>query len=121
MELLFTVTYHFENVPRFMQKIMQMEFMKHRNEIVDVFNDCIDEVNEKWSLTGKPAAFGDYEEDINPEYVSYIRRHIQPKIDTLNKRFPICKYRIDEIGNIVGYLPWIKNSKIYFTMKEVES
>lgn len=121
MELLFTVTYHFENVPRFMQKIMQMEFMKHRNEIVGVFNDYIDEANKEWDLTGKPAAFGDYVEDINPEYVNCIKRRIQPKIDALNKQFPICKYRIDEIGDIVGYLPWIKNSKIYFTMKKVES
>lgn len=121
MELLFEVTYHFENVPKFMQKIMQRKFMKHRNEVVDVFNDHIDEVNKKWDSIGKPAAFGEYEEDINPEYVDHIRRYIQPEIDVLNKRFLICKYCIDNIGNIVGYLPWIKNSKIYFTMKKIES
>ena len=119
-ELLFEVTYHFENVPQFMQKTMQMEFMKHRNEVVNIFNDRIDEVNKKWNLTGKPAAFGDYVEDINPEYAAFIKNQIQPEIDVLNERFPICKYYIDDIGDIVGYLPWISKSKIYFTMKQVE-
>lgn len=119
-ELSFEVFYHFENVPTFMQKIMQEEFMKHRNEVVDVFNERIDEVNDQWHQTGKPAAFGDYVEDINPEYAKFIKTEIQPSIDVLNKHFQICKYRIDEIGDIVGYLPWVKNSKIYITIKEIK-
>lgn len=120
-ELLFEVTYHFTNIPIFMQKIMQTEFMNHRNEVVDIFNDHIDEVNKEWCLTGKPAAFGDYEEDINPEYVEFIKKRIQPAIDVANRYFPICKYRIDSIGDIVGYLPMVKDSKIYFTMKKIET
>ena len=121
MKSLYAVIYHFENVPKFMQKIMQTEFMKHRNEVVDVFNDHIDEVNTKWDSIGKPAAFGEYTEDINPKYVDHIRKYIQPEINVLNERFPICKYCIDDIGNIVGYLTWIRNSKIYFTLEEIES
>ena len=120
-KLLCKVTYHFTNVPIFMREAMQSEFMKHRNEVVDIFNGRIDEVNKEWSQTGKPAAFGDYEEDINPEYVELIKKRIQPAIDVANQHFPICKYRIDSIGNIVGYLPMVKKSKIYFTIKEIET
>ncbi len=120
-ELLCKVTYHFENIPSFMQKVMETEFMKHRSEVVKVFNNRICEVNRKWDLTGKPAAFGDYAEDINPEYVLFIRKEIQPAIDVLNKHFPICKYCIDDVGDLVGYLPWVRKSKIYITLEKIES
>lgn len=120
-KILCTVQYHFEHVPRFMRKFVQKEFMKNRNEVVDIFNDHIDEVNKLWDLTGKPAAFSDHVKDINPEYVDHIKNYIQPAIDAVNKKFPICKYRIDDIGNIVGYIPIIRKSKIFFTIKEIES
>ena len=55
------------------------------------------------------------------ERIELIKKRIQPAIDVANRHFPICKYRIDSIGNIVGYLPMVKKSKIYFTMKEIET
>lgn len=109
----------FENIPSFMQGVMWNAFVDHRNEVVEVINELIDEVNKQWDLTGKPAAFGDYVEDVNPEYVEFMRTKIQPRIDVLNKSFKLCKYCIDDIGDIVEYIPWIPKSKIYFTLKGV--
>lgn len=115
------VFYHYENVPRIFRKLMRTEFMKNRNEVAHAYNEFIDSVNDTWDLTGKSAFLGDHVEDINPEYSRLIQKRIQPHVDILNKKFKVCKYRIDEYGDITGYIPFIKNSKIWFTIKLIES
>lgn len=120
-EKYFKVFYHFEKVPRFMQKYMREEFMKHRSEVVRIFQEHIDGVNDEWTLTGKEFAFGEYIEDINPEYSKLVYDRIQPFIDVTNKLFPYCKYKIDEYCDIVGYLPFIRKSKLWISLKEIES
>ncbi len=111
---------HFENIPSFMQNIMWNAYLKHREEAVNIYNELIDEVNKQWNLTGEPAAFGDYAEDVNPKYIKLLRDKIQPRINVLNKHLLLCKYCIDDIGDIVGYIPWICNSKIYLTLEHVK-
>lgn len=120
-EKYFKVFYHFEKVPRFMQKYMREEFMKHRSEVVRIFQEHIDGVNDEWTLTGKEFALGEYIEDINPEYSKLVYDRIQPFIDVANKLFPYCKYKIDEYCDIVGYLPFIRKSKLWISLKEIES
>ena len=120
-EKYFKVFYHFEKVPRFMQKYMREEFMKHRSEVVRIFQEHIDGVNDEWTLTGKEFAFGEYIEDINPEYSKLVYDRIQPFIDVANKLFPYCKYKIDEYCDIVAYLPFIRKSKLWISLKEIES
>lgn len=115
------VHYHFENVPKFMRGFMSNEFMKNRGKVVDIFNTLIDSVNAEWNSTGKPCAFGEFAEDINPEYVKFIQDKIQPFIDVLNKQLKYCRYRIDEVGDIIGFIPFIKKSKLWITLKFVES
>ena len=89
------VFYHYERVPIIFRKLMRTKFMKNRNEVVDVYNEFIDSINDAWDLTGKTAFLGDYVEDINPEYGKLIQERIQPHVDILNKKFKFCKYRID--------------------------
>lgn len=115
------VIYHYENVPNFIQTLAKEEFMRHRSEVVAVFNEHIDKVNAEWELTGEPCSFGKFVEDINPKYADFIQQQIQPYIDVLNKKFPLCKYRIDERAVLVGYLPFVKNSKLWITLEMIES
>lgn len=119
--LYFTVNYHYENIPLFLRKSMCEWFMKNRNEVVAIFNKYIDSVNKEWKLTGEAYAFSDYIEDINPEYVKLIQNRIQPRIDLLNTKFTFFKYKIDEYGDIAAYIPFIKKSKLWVTLKTIES
>lgn len=120
-ERYFKVFYHFEKVSRFMRKHMREEFMKHRNEVARIFREHIKVVNDEWTVTGKEFAFGEYIEDINPEYSKLVYDRIQPFINVANKSFPYCKYKIDEYCDIVGYLPLIRKSKLWITLEEIES
>lgn len=113
----FKAEYHYENIPKCLQVFVSKKFMKHYNEVVDVFNNFIEEVNSEWEATGEVFAFGDYEEDINPNYIKAIKKHIQPNIDVINKRFYICKYKLGKYSEIVGYVPFLKNSEIWITLK----
>ena len=119
--LYYTVEYHYENVPSFLHKTMREWFMKNRSDVVAIYNKYIDSVNKEWDLTGEPSSFGDYIEDINPKYVKLIQNRIQPQIDLINNRFMFFKYKIDEYGDIIAYIPFIKNSKLWITLKEIES
>lgn len=116
-----TVEYHYENIPSFLHKTMREWFMKNRSDVVAIYNKYIDSVNKEWDLTGEPCSFGDYIEDINPKYVKLIQNRIQPQIDLINNRFMFFKYKIDEYGDIIAYIPFIKNSKLWITLKEIES
>ena len=120
-ERYFKVFYHFIRVPKFMRRRMKKEFMKNRNEVARIFREHIKAVNDEWNLTGKEFAFGEYIEDINPEYSKLVYDRIQPFIDVANKSFPYCKYKIDEYCDIIGYLPFIKKSKLWITLEEIES
>lgn len=121
-EMYCKVYFHYENVPMFMRGIMEKEYIKYRSEVVEIFNKHIDAVNNEWDLIGEPASFGKYAEDINPKYANLIKKRIQPEIDMLNKRIPtFCKYRLDDYGDITGYLPFIKKSKLWFNLEMIES
>lgn len=78
-------------------------FMDHYNDAVDIFNSKIGDINEAWDKTGKEASFGDYAEDVNPEYVDFIRERIKDDLDELNNRleheehFPM-DYMVDDEG-----------------------
>lgn len=120
-ERYFKVYYHFNRVPKFMRRRMGEEFMKHRSEVVKIYREHIGAVNDEWNLTGKEFAFGEYIEDINPEYAKLVYDRIQPFIDVVNKHFTYYKFKIDEYCDIVGYLPFIKKSKLWITLEEIES
>ena len=115
------VFYHYENIPKFLQKIMQKWYMKNRHEAVLIYHKYIDLVNKEWHLTGEPCSFGEYLEDINPKYAKFVQDKIQPHIDLLNKNYALFKYKIDEYGDLVAYIPVIKNSKLWISLKEIES
>lgn len=114
------VEYHYENIPKWLQDFVAKRFILHYNEVVAVFNAHINEVNSEWKSTGELYAFGDYLEDINPEYVKYVQKRIQPSINIVNKRFYLCRYKIDNYGGLVGFIPFIKDSKIWLTWKLLE-
>ena len=118
-EMLCKVYYNYEHIPRFMRNRMCDWFIKNRHSVVKVFNNHIQDINKKWELTGKPYAFGDFLEDINPEYVKEIQKTIQPFIDDINKKFICFKFKIDRYGDIVGYIPFIKNSKLWIELEEL--
>ena len=115
------VFYHYENIPKFLQKIMRKWYMKNRHEAVLIFHNYIDLVNKEWGLTGEPCSFGEYLEDINPKYAKFVQDKIQPHIDLLNKNYALFKYKIDEYGDLVAYIPVIKNSKLWISLKKIES
>ena len=120
-EQLFKVYYHYENIPAFLRKSMRSWFMCHRNEVVRIFNENIDEVNSEWKLSGEPYSYGEFLEDVNPEYVKLVQDKIQPLIDgSINQKHEIFKFKIDEYGDIVCYIPHITNSKLYISFKPVE-
>lgn len=119
-ERYFKCFYHYENIPKIMFKSMKKWFMKNRQEAVDIFREHIGLVNNEWRLTSKPFTFGEYLEDINPEYIMFVQNKIQPHLDLFNKHFMLYEYKIDEYGDLVGHVKLLKNSKLWITLKEIE-
>lgn len=119
-ELYYRVVYHYENIPKYLYRPMRKWFMKNRSEVVHVYNELIDSVNKEWKSTGELWSFDDFIEDINPEYGKLIQARIQPSVDSINRRFWVFKFKIDRYGDIIGYIPFIKNSKLSITLKEIE-
>lgn len=117
MKLRCEVQYHYENVPSYLKGIMANAYMRDRDTIVNIFNEHISEVNSAWDSTGKPCAFGEYIEDINPEYVKFVNDRIQPYIDRANSAFHLCKFKLDEHCDIVGYIPQIEGSKLSISLR----
>ena len=108
--------YHF-----FLRKSMRNWFMNHRSEVVKIFNESIDDINSEWNLSGEPYSYGEFLEDINPAYIKLIQNKIQPLVDGyINRKMTIFKFKIDEYGDIVGYIPFINNSKMYVSFKQEE-
>ena len=118
MTTYYRVIYNYENVPFFMREAMSKWFMSNRNHVVEVVNAQLTEINAEWNLTGEPAYLGDYIEDINPKYGALMQKRLKPYMDSINKRFILFKYAIDDTGDLVGYCPLIKDSKIYIELKE---
>lgn len=116
----YEVEFHYENIPRWLSKLVIDKFVQHRSEVVGIFNERINEANVSWKATEKPFAFGGYIEDINPEYVDHVKKRIQPAINAVNKRFYLCRYKLDQYGDIIGYVPFIPNSKVWITLKPLE-
>ena len=50
------------------------------------FTRYTDEANKEWDLTGEPAYFGEFYDDVNQDYVDF-REKIQPYIDEYNQEF----------------------------------
>ena len=120
-EQLFKVYYHYEKIPFFLRKSMRNWFMNHRSEVVKIFNESIDDINSEWNLSGEPYSYGKFLEDINPAYIKLIQNKIQPLVDGyINRKMTIFKFKIDEYGDIVGYIPFINNSKMYVSFKQEE-
>lgn len=120
-EQLFKVYYHYENIPVILRESMRIWFIYHRNEVVEIFNKNIDGVNSEWKLSGEPYAYGEFLEDVNPAYIKLMQNKIQPLIDeSVNRKHAIFKFKIDDYGDIVGYIPFITNSKLYISFKQVE-
>lgn len=119
MELRCKVEYIYENVPPILRNIMAKAYMRDRDKIVAIFNEHIAEVNSEWDLIGKPSAFGEYIEDINPEYVRFVITRIQPYIDQANKNFKLCKFKLDKYCDIVGYIPEIEGSKLSIRLSRI--
>ena len=114
----YKVIFHFENIPDFFHNVTKKEFMKNYNVVADLFNELIDQANYCWSLKGIKAC-GDDDELINPEYTKFINDYMQPHLDILNNMFSFCKYKLGEYCDITGYLPFIKNSKVWITLERV--
>lgn len=121
MEKYYRVIFNYKNVPKFIQKPMSKWFMDNRSEAIRVYNEHINDINEFWKSTGEPYSFGDFIEDINPRYVNCIRKKLAPHLKIINKRFKVFKFRIDDIGDIVGYIPLIKKSNLFITLEEIGS
>lgn len=120
-DTLYTVQYHYNNIPKILRIPMRKWFMKHHSEVVKIFNECIVGVNSVWDLTGEPASLGDFIEDINPKYVKLIQNTIQPAIDkSINRKAKIFKYSIDQYGDIIGKVSFLQKSKLFVSFKQVE-
>lgn len=81
-------------------------YLEHRSKICNIFNDKISSINEEWDKTGKPCSFGDYIEDMNPEYSKFIKDRIMPEINKLNDKlnnYPI-EYYLDDYCDVRGKL-----------------
>ncbi len=119
MKLRCEVKYIYENVPSILRNVMANDYMRDRDKIVEIFNEHIDEVNSEWNLTGKPAAFGEFIEDMNPEYTQFVNERIQPYIDRANENFKLCNFKLDDHCDIVGYIPAIEGSKLSIRIRSI--
>lgn len=112
-ETLYTVMYHFENVPEWMKPIIE-------NEAARAVNGMYSEINSEWDKTGKPASFGDYFEDINPEYAAFINSRIQPILDKKVNKNLIFRMVSGPYGDIEMTIRGLKKSRVWIDLKEVE-
>lgn len=120
--LMYKMYFHMENVPKLFQEGAKKEFLKARNACAPIFNDMIGDVNKEWDLTGKPASFGSHYEDINPEYVEFISERIQPHFDEAARRLWLRVWiTFDKYGDLIGYMPQVRDSKIWVDFKPYET
>lgn len=113
------VTFHYENVPDILKGLVKSVFMATREVAARIFNARIGSINDEWDKTGKPASFGKYIEDVNPEYVEFIRERCQPAFDEALGPDPIVRIIFDEYGDLCGTLPRFEGSKIWITLQPI--
>lgn len=119
--VIYKMYFHMENVPKLFQEGAKKEFLKARNVCAPIFNDMIGDVNKEWGRTGKPATFGPNYEDINPEYVEFISERIQPRFDEVAQRLWLRVWiTFDKYGDLIGYMPQVRDSKIWVDFKPCE-
>lgn len=115
----FKVFYNYQNVPKFIRKPMRKWYMKNRHDAIEIYHENIDLINDIWGSTGKKFAFGEYLEDLNPDYTFFVKVNMEAYLTELNKKFRWFKYEIDEYGDIVGTIPMIKGSRLRITLEKV--
>lgn len=112
---IYRVVYNYKNVPKILRKPMQKWFMKNREKFVTIFNNNIDVVNKNWKQMHGSGKYMD------PKYVKYVKNSIQPKIDVLiNRKSALFKCKIDDDGDMIAHIPFIKNSKLWITLLEMK-
>lgn len=117
---LYRAKFSYDRVPVLIQRYAAYRFMKLRRLAVEPYNALISKVNGEWDKTGKPYAFGDYVEDINPEYVCFVQDHIQHVIDKdVNRESGLVKVFIDQYGDLCGRIDCIKGSKITLSLEPI--
>lgn len=97
-------------------------YLEYRSKICNIFNDKIPSINEEWEKTGKPCSFGDYIEDMNPEYSKFIKDRILPEIQKFNNElnnYPI-EYYLDDYCDIRAKLKERPEITIGVWLKEKE-
>lgn len=109
--------FHFENVPEWIQSTVRDMYWKARNICTPIFNDRIDEINRQFEQTGEPFAFGPYLEDMNPKYGKLMSETLEPEFDrVLTRNGSLIRIRL-EYGDMIGYIPALKESKIWVDFK----
>lgn len=120
---------HIENIEKYdtlnndtFKDAVKGVFLAYRNTYADLFNSKIEEINKAWDKVGEPASYGDYIEDINPNYVNIMVEKVQPLFDEMNEklRLPILFY-VNEYGDIGARLNIIKDVTMYMTLEEVNA
>lgn len=117
----YQVIFHYEGIPEALGDLCASIYVTMRNRACEISSEMLGKINEEWDKTGKPAAFGRYAEDVNPEYIQFIRDRMQPVIDkTVNKESGILRIVINDVGDFDGEIIGMKNSKIYVTLKPID-
>lgn len=112
--VMYKLRFHIFGVPELEKGRVKSTYMKQYNIAEKIFNDNIGWINEEWDKTGKKASFGEFLEDVNPEYVEFIAERINKLMESACQKsdpYLICK--IGEYGAIEGYLPSVKDSRVY--------
>lgn len=126
------VCYHFDNLEDY--PILNNEefkedasnvYMDYRNIFADIFNAKIDGINKAWDKLGLPSSFGDYAEDINPEYVKFIREKLDDEFKEANDRIyeedgcPM-EFYLDDYSDIRGRIRGIDKLSIWISIRPVQ-
>lgn len=62
------------------------------------------------------------DEDINPEYVEFISERIQPRFDEAARRLWLRVWiTFDKYGDLIGYIPQLRDSKIWVDFEPCET
>lgn len=94
-------------------------YMDQYNYFVDIFNDNIDETNRRFEALGEPACFGDYVEDVNPNYVAMIRDDMLKYFAPMNAKTKVFNYEIGKYGQIIGRFKRFPEFTVEMVMEEV--
>ena len=129
-EMICNVKFHFDNLDKYylmnndtFKEAVKNLFIHYRHEFCEVFNAKIDEINKAWDETGKPCSFGDYVEDMNPEYSKFIKDRLDNDFDKLNKDLNknhcLIEFYLDEYCDICAKLRRFPDVKIWITLENI--